>query len=146
MGRYAIDAGQSGWRLVYYIGFAAQFVSMVSLYAFYYPPKHPKGVAWKEGIRGLDYVGMALIIPGVCLVLVGIINTTYKPSSNPTVIAPLVVGAVLIVAFGFWETLSNTKYKLCPPHLFRSHNGREFTVPFILAFVVTVSVQTLHSI
>jgi hypothetical protein len=43
----------------------------------YFPPKHPKGVPWKEAIRGLDYVGTIIIVPGVCLVLVGIINTTY---------------------------------------------------------------------
>lgn len=139
VGRYAIDAGANGWRLIYYIGFAAQFISGVSLYLFYYPPKHPKGVAWRDGLRGLDYVGMILIIPGVCLVLVGIINTTYLPSKDKTVLVPLVVGFVLVTAFGFWETLSNTKYKLCPPHLFRSHNGREFTAPFVLAFIVTMT-------
>lgn len=63
------------------------------------------------------------------------------------------VGFALLVAFGFWETLSKTKYMpqnlvelltdgsrypLCAPRIFRSHNGREFTVPFILAFIVTM--------
>lgn len=104
----------------------------------YFPPKHPKGVPWKEAIRGLDYLGTFLVIPGVCLVLVGIINTTYMPSSDTMVIAPLVVGFVLLVAFGAWETLGNTKYPLCPPRIFRSHYGREFTVPFIVAFIVTM--------
>ena len=54
------------------------------------------------------------------------------------VIAPLTVGFGLITAFGFWETFGNTKYPLCPPHIFRSHYGREFTVPFIIAFIVTM--------
>ncbi len=30
------------------------------------------------------------------------------------------------------------RYPLCPPRIFRSHNGREFTVPFIVAFIVTM--------
>ena len=93
---------------------------------------------WKEAIRGLDYVGSMLVIPGVCLVLVGIINTTYMSSSDIMVIVPLIVGFVLLIAFGVWETLSKTKYPLCPPRIFRSHNGREFTVPFIVAFIVTM--------
>jgi hypothetical protein len=119
-------------------GFIAQFLSLAALYFTYYPPMHPKGVPWKEGIRGVDYVGMALVIPGVCITLVGIINTTYKKSSDVTVVAPLCVGFGLLIVFGFWETLSKVKYPLCPPRIFRSHYGREFTVPFILAFIVTM--------
>lgn len=54
------------------------------------------------------------------------------------VLAPLIVGFVLLVLFGVWETLEKCKYPLCPPHIFRSHYGREFTVPFIVAFIVTM--------
>jgi hypothetical protein len=121
-------------------------MSFTSLFLFYKPPKHPKGVPWDEAVRGLDYVGTALIVPGICLTLVGIVNTTYKPSSDVTVIAPMVVGLVLIAAFGVWETLSSTRFKLCPPHLFRSHKGREFTAPFIVAFIVTMFYYSVNII
>ncbi|EON67352.1 hypothetical protein W97_06605 [Coniosporium apollinis CBS 100218] len=137
VGRYAIDSGDS-WKYVYWGGFVAQFISMVCLYLFYFPPKHPKGVPWRDAISGLDYVGTALIVPGVCLVLVGIIETTYKKATSASVLAPLIVGFVLIALFSFWETFSSVKYPLCPPRIFKSHNGREFTVPFILAFIVTM--------
>lgn len=50
----------------------------------------------------------------------------------------MVVGFALLVFFGLWETFSTTQYKLCPPRIFRSHSGREFTAPFILAFIVTM--------
>lgn len=137
VGRYAIDTGSS-WRYIYYGGFAAQILSLAGLWLLYHPPKHPRGVPWKEAIKGLDYVGTVLVIPGVCLALVGIINTTYLKASSVKVIAPMAVGFGLLVAFGCWETLSKTTYPLCPPRIFRSHNGREFTVPFILAFIVTM--------
>ncbi|TKA74991.1 hypothetical protein B0A55_02646 [Friedmanniomyces simplex] len=137
VGRYAIDTGD-GWKYIYYGGFVAQIISLVALYLLYHPPKHPRGVPWREAIGGLDYVGTVLVMPGVCLVLVGIINTTYMKTMSKLVIAPMVVGFALLVAFGFWETLSMTKYPLCPPRIFRSHNGREFTVPFIVAFIVTM--------
>ncbi|KAF1846276.1 MFS general substrate transporter [Cucurbitaria berberidis CBS 394.84] len=144
VGRYAIDVG--AWRYVYWAGLVAQFLSFTALFIFYKPPKHPKGVPWHEAIKGLDYVGTALIVPGICLALVGIIQTTYKPSSDVTVIAPMVVGFIMIVAFGVWETVSNTRFKLCPPHLFRSHKGREFTAPFIVAFIVTMFYYSVNII
>ena len=77
VGRYAIDTG-SAWKYIYYGGFVAQIISLFALYLLYYPPQHPRGVPWREAIGGLDYVGTALVIPGVCLVLVGIINTTVS--------------------------------------------------------------------
>lgn len=131
---------------MYWAGFVAQFFSLAAIWGFYKPPKHPKGVPWDEAVKGLDYVGTTLIVPGIVLALVGIISTTYKPAADVTVIAPLVVGFVLIAAFGVWETVSNTKYKLCPPHLFRSHKGREFTAPFIVAFIVTMFYYSVNII
>ncbi|KAH7121050.1 fungal trichothecene efflux pump [Dendryphion nanum] len=144
VGRYAIDSG--GWKYIYWGGFVAQFFSLAAIVAFYKPPKHPKGVPWSEAVKGLDYVGTALILPGICLTLVGIINTTYKSAKDATVIGPLVSGLILVAAFGVWETASNVPYKLCPPHLFRSHNGREFTAPFIVAFIVTMFYYSVNII
>lgn len=137
VGRYAIDEGNH-WRYIFYGGFAAQVISLIALAWLYFPPKHPRGVPWKQAIKGLDYVGAALVIPGVCLALVGIINTTYMPASSTRVIAPLVVGLALLVFFGLWENLGNAVYPLCPPRIFKTHKGREFTVPFIIAFIVTM--------
>lgn len=78
VGRYAIDSGDH-WKYIYYGGFVAQLVSLICLACFYFPPKHPRGVPWKEAIGGLDYFGTLLVCPGVCLTLVGIINTTVSP-------------------------------------------------------------------
>jgi hypothetical protein len=62
----------------------------------------------------------------------------YKPSSDVTVIAPLCAGLGITALFGVWENFGKVKYPLCPPEIFKSHNGREFTAPFILAFIVTM--------
>lgn len=156
VGRYAIDVG-NGWRYIFYGGFIAQILSFISLALLYHPPKHPRGVPWREAIGGLDYVGTVLVIPGVCLVLVGIINTTYLKTTSVKVVAPMCVGFGLLVLFALWETFSKVKsvsalrfppvlpgahlvsrYPLCPPRIFRSHNGREFTVPFVIALIVTM--------
>ncbi|OQN98125.1 hypothetical protein B0A48_15957 [Cryoendolithus antarcticus] len=137
VGRYAIDVGDC-WRYIFYGGFVAQIISLICLAWLYHPPKHPRGVPWKDAIRGLDYVGTVLVIPGVCLVLVGIITTTYMKSTSVKVLAPMCAGFGLLVLFGLWETFSKVKYPLCPPRIFRSHYGREFTVPFIIALIVTM--------
>lgn len=75
---------------------------------------------------------------GVCITLVGIINTTYMESSSARVIGPLAAGISLIIAFGLWEQFSKVKYKLCPPEIFKVNNGRAFTAPFFLAMIVTM--------
>jgi hypothetical protein len=137
-GRYANDAGGKAWTYIFWAGFIAQFLSLSGIALFYFPPKHPKGVPWHEGIRGLDYVGAFLIVSGVCISLVGIINTTFMKSSSIKVIVPLAVGLGLVALFGIWETVSNVKYKLCPPEIFRANYGRTFSVPFCLAFIVTM--------
>src|ERR1700749_2073906 len=69
VGRYAKDASEHAWRNIYYAGFAAQMLSLIGIALFYFPPKHPKGVPWHEGIRGLDYVGAFLIVSGTCISL-----------------------------------------------------------------------------
>ena len=69
--------------------FIAQIISLICLALFYFPPKHPKGVPWKEAIRGLDYVGTIIVVPGVCLAIVGIINTTYMPTKSTMVSKPM---------------------------------------------------------
>jgi hypothetical protein len=38
------------------------------------------------------------------------------------------------------------RFKLCPPHLFRSHKGREFTAPFVVAFIVTMFYYSVNII
>lgn len=78
VGRYAIDAGARDWQYVYWCGFILQLLTLGGVIWLYHPPKHPRGVPWAEAVKGLDYVGALLIVPGICLTLVGIINTTVS--------------------------------------------------------------------
>ena len=100
------------------------------------PPKHPRGVPFKEALKGLDWIGGVLFTIGAVMVLVGMVYTSYLPSTSPRVLVTLVVGFAFIVAFGCWERFSNVRFKLCPNDIFVAHKGREFTVPFCLTFMV----------
>ena len=84
IGRYAIDSGSRDWQYVYWSGFVLQFLTLIGVIWLYHPPKHPRGIPWSEAVKGLDYVGALLIVPGICLTLVGIINTTVSTASLNT--------------------------------------------------------------
>ncbi|TPX13597.1 uncharacterized protein E0L32_006068 [Thyridium curvatum] len=126
VGRAAVNHSDDRWKYIYWAGFIISCVAGLGLGFFYFPPKHPRGVPWRDALRGLDWVGGLLFTPGAVMVL----------ASDARVIACLTVGFVLIVAFGLWERFSGVKYPLCPNEIFVSHWGREFTAPFCLSFIV----------
>jgi len=119
------------WRWLFYgpaIGVAG---IAVTLYAIYYPPKHPRGIPWNQAIGILDYGGAMLYSVGGSLIFAGIVQTTTIPASDPKVIGTLVPGFGVIVAFALYEHFMPLKAALTPRHVFAKDRGREFTFPFI---------------
>lgn len=102
------------------------------------PPKHPKGVPWYDALRGFDLVGVLLGSAGLALVLTGIIYTSFTPVRDLRVVITLSLGFPTLVVFGLWEAFSNTKYKLCPPTIFKANWGRDFTFPWIVATIISM--------
>lgn len=68
----------------------------------------------------------------------GIVWAGVYPSTDAHVVAPLVVGAVVLVCFALWETFGKLKYPLTPTHIFTSGWGRDFTAPVIALGVVNM--------
>lgn len=139
IGRYAIkDPTSRNWTYIYWGSFISMTLTFIAVFLLYKPPTYPRGVSWKVALRGLDYVGALLVTAGVLLTLMGIVYTTYLPSTSALVLGPLISGIVLLIAFGVWENLSNVPYKLCPPEIFSDKRGRSFTAPFIFGAIVTM--------
>lgn len=136
VGRAAINYDDDRWRYIYWAGFIIACVAFLGLLLLYFPPSHPRGVPWKDALKGLDWIGAILFTPGTVMVLVAITYTTYIPADDRRVIICFVLGFSLIIAFGCWEQFSGVKYPLCPTSIFQSHKGREFTAPFCLSFIV----------
>jgi MFS family permease len=136
-GRFSIQHGDA-WRWLFYGPAIAVAFSFVGLYFYYYPPKHPRGLAFNEALKVLDYGGAILFIVSMTLILTGIVYTTTLPSSDPKVIGTLVTGFILLVIFALYETFMPLKQPLTPRHVFTKDKGRELTAPFIVGFVVTV--------
>jgi MFS family permease len=132
-------AWKSGaWRWGYWGITVAQGISLIVLALFYFPPKHPRGIAWGEALRHLDYVGMISFTAAAALTLSGIVYVQLAPAGSPIVIGLLVSGFASLVFFGLWETFAPLKMPLAPTRLFTANKGRSLTAPFIAAFVVTM--------
>lgn len=68
----------------------------------------------------------------------GIVWAGSYGSSNAHVVAPLVVGFVLLTAFALWEHFGKPKHPIAPTHVFTSSRGRDFTAPAIALGVVNM--------
>lgn len=79
-----------------------------------------------------------LFIGGAVPFLMGIVWAGVYDSNDAHVVAPLVVGAAVLVAFALWETFGHLKYPLTPTYIFSSSWGRDFTAPVIALAVVNM--------
>ncbi|KAB5578315.1 fungal trichothecene efflux pump [Coniochaeta sp. 2T2.1] len=113
-----------GWRAAFYLLIAMNAVGLASWYFFYHPPsfnmKHGPGRKM-QFLREFDYVGTLMAILGLLLLLMGLSwGGNLHPWKSAHVIATIVVGFLLLVAFILYETFMPLKEPLIPVHLFRN--------------------------
>ncbi|KAJ5698367.1 hypothetical protein N7462_000372 [Penicillium macrosclerotiorum] len=134
--RYGYEMGHWAWN---FWGVAIfQGLSFVGLLLLYHPPKHPMGIPYLDAFKSLDYLGAFLFIGGAVPFLMGIVWAGVYDSNDAHVVAPLVVGAAVLICFALWETFGNLKYPLTPSYVFTSSWGRDFTAPVIALGVVNM--------
>lgn len=128
-GRYSLASGTWRWQ----IGTLAicEFLVFVGLALLYFPPAHPSGMSRRQLVKELDYAGMFLYTAGAVTVLLGIVWAGTYPSGNSHVVAPLVIGFALLTGFALYETSTNLKHPITPPHIFAYSRGRDTTAPLI---------------
>ncbi|KAF2404824.1 MFS general substrate transporter [Trichodelitschia bisporula] len=134
--RYGYYVGD--WRGNFYASAICQALSCLGLYLLYYPPAHPLGIPFGQVFREMDYLGMFLFIAGSLPVLLGIVWVSVYPSTDAHVVAPLVVGFIVLAVFACYETFGNAKHPLTPPSVFTSNYGREFTAPCIALAIINM--------
>jgi hypothetical protein len=107
--------------------------SLVSIYFGYNPPKRRTqndSLTWLQKLGRLDIPGSLLLTAAVTLVLVGLgMGGGQYSWSNSRVIASIVVGGVLVVAFGMYEW-KGTSTGILHHDLFLpgKSNGRTFAI------------------
>ncbi|KAF2102444.1 MFS general substrate transporter [Rhizodiscina lignyota] len=112
-----------GWRGVFYFLIALNVAITIALFLFYRPPSfHMKhGDNRKtQYLKHFDFVGAFLFVAGLLLFIMGISwGGVLHPWKSAAVIAPIIIGFFLLVAFALWEGLAPLQEPLVPLHLFK---------------------------
>ncbi|GME56545.1 mfs general substrate transporter [Neofusicoccum parvum] len=103
--------GTSGWRYIFWTQAAFHLTSALGFLAFYWPqrPSDFPRMKLKEYIWACDPIGSVLFIGSSTLILLALdwAAGTY-PWSSAHVIAPLVIGCVLLIIFCLYEWLARS--------------------------------------
>ncbi|KAH0412766.1 MFS multidrug transporter-like protein, partial [Aureobasidium melanogenum] len=112
-------AANSSWRWVGALCAIWAFIGLVLTAIFYFPPPrvNSQGLSRAEILKQVDYVGGLLSVSGMILFMAGMQWGGYQyPWGSAHVLAPLILGAILLVAFCFWEAYG-AKYPMFPKRL-----------------------------
>jgi hypothetical protein len=146
----------SSWRYVGLLCALWSFIGFVLVLVFYFPPPRVNslGLSKSEILAQIDIVGGLLSISGIILFIGGLIwggnQVIFDGPTNESllicilqyewtsvnVIAPLIIGATLIIAFAFWE-IYGTKFPMFPSRFRRE--SRTFLLTLVIIFVSGVN-------
>jgi MFS family permease len=123
LGGYITDA--IGWRWVFYINVPIVVVTMLAVLTAV--PYVRSSASWRD----IDFLGVATLIAGLAPILIGLsLAGDGRAWSATSVIVPIVVGAVMLGAFGYTETRV-AAHPIVPFDLFKSN---QFAVMIAVAF------------
>ncbi|KAF2649930.1 MFS general substrate transporter [Lophiostoma macrostomum CBS 122681] len=128
-------ASHSSWRYCGLFCGLWAFTGLVLTAIFYYPPPRTNsaGMSRREILAQIDYVGGFLSISGMLLFMMGMQWGGYQyPWSSAHVLAPLILGAVLIISFLLWEAFG-AKNPMFPKRI--SQVGSILTCTLIITFI-----------
>ena len=97
------------WRWTYYLNLITQVIAVILFYLCYHPPSYAQlhvGKSMRKQLAELDYGGIVLFVGGLVSLVLGLSwGGGLYPWSSASVIAPLVVGFVTLVAFAIYGRL-----------------------------------------
>ncbi|KAK5115393.1 hypothetical protein LTR85_009853 [Meristemomyces frigidus] len=128
-------ASYGSWRWIGLVCGIWAFIGLVLTAVFYFPPPrvNSQGLSRKEILAQIDFVGGFLSIVGMLLFMMGMQWGGYQyPWSSAHVLAPLVIGAVFLIGFGFWETYG-AKHPMFPKRL--RQDPRILGLTLIITFI-----------
>lgn len=128
-------AYHSNWRYIGLLCGVWAAIGTIMTFIFYFPPArvNSTGLSNKDIISRIDFVGGFLSIVGMILFLAGLLWGGYQyPWKSAHVIVPLVLGALALIAFGFWEVYG-AEYPMFPSRLRK--DPRILALTLVITFV-----------
>lgn len=96
-----------------------------------------------DEIKNIDFVGLFLLVAGLCLFLLGVAwGGQPLPWQSATILGLLISGFVTMVAFCLWEAYSGVQYPIIPLRLYKDLRG--FTCCAILSATSGTSYTALN--
>ncbi|KAL9636172.1 MAG: hypothetical protein Q9164_002992 [Protoblastenia rupestris] len=98
-------AASTSWRNCGTLCGAWAAVGLVMTVIFYFPSPRTKlqGLTKMEVFQHIDFVGGLLSISGMLVFMMGLQRGGYQPRDSAHVLAPLLIGFFLLIAFVLWE-------------------------------------------
>ncbi|PLB49212.1 putative MFS drug efflux pump [Aspergillus steynii IBT 23096] len=128
-------SSHSGWRYVGAFCGAWSGFGLLITTLFYFPPPrvNSEGLARRDILSRVDYVGGFLSIVGLILFMAGMQWGGYQYEwTSAHVLVPLILGFVILVAFGFWE-IYGAKYPIFPSRL--KQEPRTLGLTLVITFI-----------
>ncbi|KAF2492735.1 MFS general substrate transporter [Lophium mytilinum] len=132
--KHEVGGVNNGWRGPFYLGAGFFFIAFFTTLFFYNPgPRpNPENLPIKTRLAHVDWLGIFLVAAGLTLFLVGLFYGGNPDKwTSARVLAPLIVGAILLIIFGIYEWIG-TKTGLLAHVLFKHRN---FPIALSLNFV-----------
>ena len=124
-------AGNGHWRWIFFLNLPLGAVALGILFVFL-RMSHRGGLTWQQRIRQIDYIGNFILIASTVLILYVLTYAGTRYSwSSAQMVALLVVGLVLLVAFGIYERSPLCAHPVMPPVLF---GNRTSSAAFFITF------------
>lgn len=99
-------AAHGSWRYIGLLCGVWATIGLVLTAIFYHPPPrvNSQGMSTKEILGQIDYIGGILSVAGMLLFMMGLQWGGYEyPWSSAHVLAPLILGALMVIGFFLWE-------------------------------------------
>jgi MFS family permease len=125
----------NGFRIYWYIAAGFYAITTLIIVLLYHPPVRELQTKFttREKLARLDWIGYFLLITGLVLFSFSLTSSiTIYPWTSPHILAPLVVGIVLLIAFFVYEW-KFTRTGMLHHDLFS--RGRNFVVAELCIFV-----------
>ncbi|TRX98987.1 hypothetical protein FHL15_000329 [Xylaria flabelliformis] len=122
------STSRDGWRNIFRLSLPLTVLTTLCV-VFFMPLKKVEG-DWKLKLKAVDFIGIGLTLAGTTIFLLGLTwGGVDYPWNSAHVIATLIVGFALSVAFVLWQW-KGAKYPLIPLHVFKSRivNGACLTM------------------